>query len=557
MTTTTIDLSIDAGTMPPDPRLWSLAGALATHARLRPDAPCLSWSGGEERSYAEVFARATATAHGFARIGVERGDMVALLLPNAPGFLDALLGVIVRGAVEVPVNLHYKHRSLVHVLEDARARVLVVASQQAPKLLEVADQLHHLEQLVIDDRSETGGPLSPELRRELAARWTLHRLVDLIVDEPDLPHFDLPDPRELLGVLYTSGTTGPAKGIMLRHAHVTVSAWAHLRACELSAHDRYLVVMPLFHSNAQVVQLVPAMIAGASLHLWPEFSATRWLDQVRRSRATVTNTLGVMTEFLHAQEPRDDDADNPLRVVQAIPAPARVAVDFERRFAVRLVGAYGLTDAGMISYRQPGAPLVPGGSGTTVDAFEVVVADPDTDQPLPAGEVGEILVRPRVPFGFMAGYWRRPEATVEAWRNLWMHTGDAGWFDDTGELFFHDRLKDSLRVRGENVSSAELEAEITAHPAVVECAAVAVPYEHGEDDIKVVVVPTAPGAVTARELMDFCVERLPYFAVPRYVEFLDDLPRTPTAKVRKIELRDRGVTPATWDRVEAGYQVPR
>lgn len=546
-----------ADTMPPEVERWSVAGALAFHAQRRPQSPCWAWRDGPPRSYADTLDHATALAHGLAQVGVAPGDTVALLAPNSPGFVEAWFALAVLGAVEVPVNVHHKRTSLVHTLQDSEARVLIVAAGQAAKLLEVTDRLTHLRTLVVDHRPEAGGPLPADVQGALARRFEIHDLAELPVAGDDLPGFASPDPRGLAAVLYTSGTTGPAKGIMLRHAHITVSAWAHVRACELTEQDTYAVVMPLFHSNAQVVQLAPALIAGCAIHVWPEFSASRWLDQMRACGATVTNTLGVMTEFIHAQPPRDDDRDHRLRVVQAIPAPASVGVAFERRFGVRLVGAYGITDVAMISYRMPGQPLVPGGSGTLIDAFEVIVADPETDLPVPTGQVGEILARPRVPFGCSAGYWKRPEATVAMWRNLWMHTGDAGWLDERGELYFHDRLKDAIRVRGENVSSAELEAEIAAHPAVREVATVAVPAEHGEDEILAVVVPSAPGHLDPIELLDFCVERLPYFAVPRYLDLVEELPRTPTEKVRKVELRERGVTATTFDRVAAGYNVRR
>ena len=324
---------------------------------------------------------------------------------------------------------------------------------------------------------------------------------------------------------------------MFTYAQAALCSRNLTEVIRLTADDTYYVCMPLFHSNAQIMQVMPALHAGAATWLAPGFDARSWLDQVRATGATVTNTLGVMTQSIFDQPEQSSDAENPLRVVQTIPLPATIAQEFEARFGVACVDGYGLTDAGILSFRRLDEPLVPGSSGRPLPGFEIVVADPETDVPVPAGTLGEILVRPRIPFAFMAGYWNDPRATVAAWRNLWFHTGDSGYLDEDGLLFFHERLKDAIRVRGENVSSAQVEAEFLRHPAVAECAAVAVPGERGDDEIKLCVVRVEGHAVTPEELLDSCASEMPYFAVPRYIEFVDLLPKTATGKVRKIELR--------------------
>jgi crotonobetaine/carnitine-CoA ligase len=298
-------------------------------------------------------------------------------------------------------------------------------------------------------------------------------------------------------------------------------------------------------------------MAGARFVLRRGFDAATWLDDVREAEATVTNTLGVMSQTLFDRPPRSDDADNPLRVMQTIPMPKAIGERFEQRFGVECIDGYGLTDVGMVSFRRRDEALVPGSSGRPMPGYEVVIADPATDEPLPAGSVGEILVRPKVPSAVMAGYWRNPEATLAAWRNLWFHTGDAGYFDEDGHLYFHERLKDAIRVRGENVSSAQVEAEFLLHPAVVECAAVAVASERGDDEIKLCVV-LAPGAdATPEELLDAASPNMPYFAVPRFVEFRNELPKTATGKARKVELREANASAQVWDRRAAGYSIAR
>jgi len=302
------------------------------------------------------------------------------------------------------------------------------------------------------------------------------------------------------------------------------------------------------------------MLVGGKAVIAPQFSASRWLDDVRRCGATVTNTLGVMTDFIYRQAPRPEDREHRLRLICAVPTPAEIAEGFRQRFGVPLIEAYGMTEVNIPLYMPLDAPYRPGSCGQPYRRFfEVRVVDPDTDEEVPRGQLGEIVVRPREPFAFMQGYHTLPEQTVGAWRNFWFHTGDAGRQDEEDYVFFVDRIKDTIRRRGENLSSYEIERVLAEHPAVAEVAAVAVSagIAGGEDEVKACIV-LRPGATLAPEaLLDFCQPRMPHFAVPRYVEFVPSLPKTPTAKVQKMTLRQAGLTPATWDREAAGYRVRR
>jgi crotonobetaine/carnitine-CoA ligase len=280
---------------------------------------------------------------------------------------------------------------------------------------------------------------------------------------------------------------------------------------------------------------------------------------VRAAGATITNTLGVMTEFIHRQPARPEDRHHRLRLICAVPTPAEIAPSFHERFRVPLVEGYGMTEVNIPLYMPLDVPYRPGSCGRTYDRyFEVRVVDPETDEEVPRGSVGEIVVRPREPFGFMIGYNAMADRTVEAWRNFWFHTGDAGRQDEDGYFYFVDRIKDTIRRRGENLSSYEIERVLSEHPAVAEAAAVAVRSEiaGGEDEVKACVVLTAGQALSPEALLDFCQTRMPHFAVPRYVEFLAALPKTPTAKVQKVALRQSGVA-GVWDREAAGYRLRR
>jgi crotonobetaine/carnitine-CoA ligase len=324
----------------------------------------------------------------------------------------------------------------------------------------------------------------------------------------------------------------------------------------LTRADTYMTTTPLFHGNAQFMASLPALIAGARLVVRSKFSASRWVDQLREHGVTVTNLIGVMMDFVWKQPERADDADNLLRCVYAAPTASSILAEFKKRFGVEaFVDAFGLTETCAPIISPYGEDRPPGAAGLLAsDWFEARLVDPDTDEEVPVGAVGELVVRYRHPWTCSLGYYGMPEKTVEAWRNLWFHTGDALRRDEDGWYYFVDRYKDALRRRGENISSYEVEQVLLAHPDVVECAVigVAAEVEAGEDEVMAIVVPTAPGAVSAAELWSFCEGKVPAFAIPRFVRFVPALPKTPSEKVRKAALRADGITSDTHDRtVEA------
>ena len=362
-------------------------------------------------------------------------------------------------------------------------------------------------------------------------------------------------------IMYTSGTTGPSKGVLIPHGHSYLAGLGLAEATFLTAADRYFVCMPLFHANALLMQFVGCLIAGAEVVVAERFRATSWLEEVRAAEATITNGLGVIPEFIFRQPPTARDRDHRLRLMMAVPIAPEWGAAFEQRFGVPFMQGFGMTECNIVAYTRPGDALVPGCAGYPLaEWFDVAIADPATDALLPAGQTGEIVVRPKVPGCVMAGYFRMPEKTVEAWRNLWFHTGDAGRFDDAGRLHFVDRIKDCIRRRGENISSFEIEQVLNAHPAVAESAVVGIKVAGagGEDEVKAYVVPAAGAAIDPVELLDWCAPRMPHFAVPRFVEVVTgELAKTPTGKLQKTALREAGITAATWDRESIGYVVRR
>jgi crotonobetaine/carnitine-CoA ligase len=286
---------------------------------------------------------------------------------------------------------------------------------------------------------------------------------------------------------------------------------------------------------------------------------TDWLDIVREEQITVTNALGVMPEFIFRSPESPHDRDHQLSRILAIPVAEEWGSAMEARFGVVLRQGFGMTEVNMVAYSDVDDQVLSGCAGPPLaEFFEVIVADPSTDIEVPRNEVGEILVRPKVPFCFNAGYFNMPEKTVEAWRNLWFHTGDAGRMDSDGRLFFVDRIKDRIRRRGENISSYELEQALNEHPAVIESAAVGlrVAGAGGEDEIKAVLAIQG-AAPEPSEFLDWCIPRMPRHTVPRYLEFVTELDKTASGKIRKQAIRDAGVTSETWDRESVGYLVRR
>ena len=536
---------------------WVLGAILAKQGAALRDRPFVQFQDNPPHTFGDMDARANRVANALAAMGVQRDERVLLMMPNGIAFLDAWFGINRLGAVMVPINTAYKGGFLEHVINNAaingRARVMIIGREFVPALQASEDRLPHLETVVVKNAegSETDLPTFSRLR---AVSF------DTLLEAPAAPVNVSVAYHDIGAIMYTSGTTGPSKGVLMPHAHLYLYGHAKIEAIHLTADDVYYCCMPLFHANALLMQVYSALIVGCRLVLARSFSASRWLDDVRRCGATVTNTLGVMTEFIYRQPARAEDRDHRLRVVVAVPIAPEWGEAFQQRFNTKLLEVYGMTEVNIPTYMPYDEGLRDNSCGKVLDEwFEMAIVDPDTDEELPPDTVGEMVVRPKEPWAFMAGYHAMPEKTVEAWRNFWFHTGDAGTRDAEGYFYFVDRMKDCIRRRGENISSYEIEQVLNDHPAIAESAAVAVKSSvaGGEDEVKACVLLRPGMQLQPEELLDYCQERMPYFAVPRYVEFISDMPKTPTEKLRKHVLREAGVTPATWDREAAGYVVKR
>jgi len=503
---------------------------------------------GTRLSAADVERTANRLANALAQLGLRPGDRVATLIENSPDALLAWWGAIRGGFVSVPINTAYKGEYLRHQLADSGSRVLFVEPDLADRAAAVIGDVDGLDHVVV-----TGGAASPVLG------VNVHRWDQLLGADDKPPSVDI-RPSELGTFVYTGGTTGPSKGCMLSHNYHAVLARQIGICWERTPDDVVWTPLPLFHFNALITAVCGTLLFGGRGAIYRRFSVSDFWPEMNRVGATVTSTLGTMAYLLandvdRPEMPRSGvpEANSTLRLMGAAPMPASLDALIRERFGIETFsGAYGVTEASLISWQPPGIRNKPDAAGVVNDEyFDTRIFD-DDDNELPRGTDGEIVVRPKRPHVMFEGYWGRPEATVETSRNWWYHTGDIGRIDDDGFLFFVDRKADYLRRRGENISSFEVERVLMTHGSLADVAVHAVPSQLTEDDLKVTATVKEGASLSEEALFRWCIDQLPYFALPRYIEFREALPRSPVGRVLKRELRAEGVTASTWDAEAAG-----
>ncbi|WP_439672981.1 AMP-dependent synthetase and ligase (plasmid) [Cupriavidus necator] len=525
---------------------WTVGHMLGIQAQAQGGRTFLQVAGEGRHSFEQVWLAARRVAGALRTQGVQKGDTVAIMLGNGIEAIEAWFGANLLGAVDVTLNTGYHGGSLEHALNQAAARHLVVGAEFLDRVLASESRLQHLTTIWVVGASGKA--------RQPARLKVQDYAVAVAAGDPELV---LPPvtPRDIASVIYTSGTSGPAKGVMMPHGQVVLLARQTAEKLGITADDIYYSFHPLYHMAGKFMQLLACLAAGARLVLDKSFSAQEWLPRVRESRATLSGAHGPMLEMIHAQPASPQDRDHQLRAICSAPFPRHIAAAFEQRFGLRGVEVWGMTEVGIPVWSSLGEPLREGSCGKVDERwFEFAVLDPETDAHVATGQLGEFAVRPRQPWTLMQGYMGMPEKSVQAWRNLWFHTGDLGYVDDDGYVYFVDRASDRIRRRAENISAYEIEMAALQHPAVAEAVAVGAPSEFaGDDDIRLCLVLKAKQLEKPEELLKHLANLLPHFMVPRYIEFLSEFPRSVTHKVQRAVLKCRPLNlPEVWDRKAHG-----
>jgi carnitine-CoA ligase len=491
-----------------------LPGLLRVRAAEIPEQTFLIDAARGRCTYAEFQARVEEFAGLLQALGVVAGDRVAVLLPTSIDEQATWLACSWLGAAQVPINPAYRGAMLAHVLRDCAPRVVLTTPDRHDDV--VSAGATHVHDLVI------GAAL------DIAAL--------------DTSAMDAPGPWDLAAIIYTSGTTGPSKGVLAPwgQLHSGIAAFD-----DMAPGDVLYAPFAAFHLGGKLpLQLIAHW--GGTYVFRDGFKTDRFWPDVLAHGCNRAWAFHAMANFVWRQPPSDSDLDNPLETVTGGPLLADYR-GFETRFGVRMRTNYGMTEIGW--------PITTGDAvddhrscGRARPGYDLRIVD-EHDRELPDGQPGELIVRADTPWTMNLGYLGLPDATATAWRNGWFHTGDAFRRDPDGQYYFVDRAKDAIRRRSENISSFEVESMVADHPDVLECAAIGVPSGDGEEEIKVCIVLRDGHTVEPAALADFLVATMPRFMVPRYLEIVPELPKTPTSKVRKVELKRDPFSASTWDRL--------
>lgn len=468
---------------------------------------------------------------------VRAGDSVLVMMPTCNSALAAWLGIARLRAVEVPVNTQYHGQMLSYIIDDSEASVMVLHVDYLDQVTSILGSASRLRTLVVVDAEDSDLPTHSEV--EIVAASQFLSVAEDISEEPR------PEGHDIAAIVYTSGTTGASKGVIMPWAQVHATALHALPMDQLSAEDIAYLPFPFHHVVLKAPVYAIALLTGQVV-VRDKFSLSNYWKDIDRHSATYTFLLSVMLNMVMNSEPQAADKDNTLRLVGVVPRPSNIR-EFEDRFGVQSGTFFNMTETSVPFVDHGALPRDPSSCGHVRPGIEVRLVD-ENDYPVSIGKVGELIVRAEAPWKLNAGYWKKPEATARAWRNGWFHTGDAFREDDDGNYYFVDRFKDAIRRRGENVSSIEIEAFVQENPAVDEVAAIGVPSPLGEQEIKVVVVRKPRYVLTEEDLIEDLNARMPKFMVPRFIQFVDDLPKTPTYKIMKGGLSREVGSDGSWDR---------
>ncbi len=495
----------------------------------------------QEISYREVNERANQIAHSLTALGVNKDDKVCVMLPNSPESVYFWMGLCKMGAVNVPLNTALKGEGFSYIVNHSDAETMIISHRYLDSYLEIAKDLKNIKRLIIEP---TGAGEDSSLPEDSITYQ------NLLQGDNSTPDADI-TPDDYESIMYTSGTTGLPKGVHYQHSRALGSMLLNpVLGVEEGA--AFYTSLPLFHISGQACFWM-SVCASGRVAIAERFSASRYWEDTKAHNTRWTMTLGAMIPILCNQPKKENEADNPVEVVISAAAPKNFWKDFEQRFGVKIFELYAQTEGGLLLNYLDGRV---GAMGSPTLIWDMKVFD-DNDNPLGSDQVGELVGKPADPSLRFYEYYKNPEATAEKTKGGWLHTGDLAYYEKDGFFFLVARKHDCMRRRGENISSYEIEKIVNKHPQVLESAAFGVPSELAEDEVMVAVVPQPDQKINPEEIIDYCAENMSYFMVPRYIRFVDELEKTGTQRVRKFKLKEEGVTPDTWDREEAGYEIKK
>lgn len=534
---------------------WVLPKVLKEQARKLGKKPFLQFGYKKPLSFYQTNSLANKIANGLLDMGIKKGDKVAVYMPNSDDYVITWFGILKMGAIMVPINTGYKMDFLHYIIDSSDSTVLFIAEEYLDRMPPIAKKIPQLKHVIVWTRD--GSEKYEKHGFNFKNMTSYSKFINgQKTKEPGVEVTFVDRAR----IMYTSGTTGRSKGVVRPCAADYSSAYNYAQIMDVGPNDVCFTCLPLFHSNAMVMTVYPALIMGAKAVVEEKYSASKFWKWMVDFGVTKFNLVGTVSYFMWNTPPVPEEKQHKVKLVLGSPAPHDIIEDFMERFDIKFMEGYGLTEIGQCTWMRPGEPFRVGSCGKEAPGYEIKIGDPETDEEVPRGQIGEIIVRPRTPNVMLYYYNKMPEKTVEDFRNFWFHTGDAGRMDKDGYIYFVDRVKDYIRRRGENISSFEVEKIVGSHPDVEESGAIGVKAEGGryaEDELMIVVVPKKGKKIDPEKLMKFLEPKMPYFMIPRFIRFEKSLPKTGTQRVQKNKLREKGITKDTWDMEKAGYKIKR
>ena len=530
-----------------DQKEWVLPKVLKEQSEKNGAKDFLQYSYNNPLTYSEVNTLANQIANSLNKLGVEKGEKVSVYMPNSLELCLSWFGILKNGSVMVPINTAYVMDFLQYIIESSDSKIIIIAEEYMDRLKNIEDRIPLIENIIVWPREEKGSLDLMDYKGK-AKTYSWKEFVESgDKNEPDVEITHLDHAR----LMYTSGTTGRSKGVVRPCAADYSSAMNYSLIMDITPDDVVFTCLPLFHSNAMVMGVYPAMIQGAKVVVEEKYSASNFWKWMKDFKITKFNLVGVMSYFMWNAPVVPEEKEHKVKLVLGSPAPHDIIEDFMERFGIKFMEGYGLTEVGQCTFMRPGEPFRVGSCGKESPGYEIKIVNPDTDEELPPDTPGELVLRPRIPNICLHYYHKMPEKTVSDFRNFWFHTGDLCRKDDDGYIFFMDRVKDYIRRRGENISSFEVENMVSSHPKINEAAAIAVKVDeegrYSEDEVMIVIVKEEGKNLDPKEIIEFLKPIMPKFMIPRFIKFRKSLPKTPTNRVQKAKLREEGVTADTWD----------